>query len=157
MVQSTNYELHRRSPNDSANKNDPMKYARNVMMNISTQDNVLSMPALNGRTSPGSDTLTGVSNFHQKPRSPFISNDMDMSGVLSMSALGGQSPNKKNHQLKTSADNGGTRAMQQFTNTELVNTQATHEGLSELDMPPITQNSSKQEHPHVAYNLRSAD
>ena len=102
----------RRSPNESSNRVDPtnpLKYARNVMMNIHTQDYGTSQVDMRRNVSPTSEMLV---TRPQEPRSPFAQSGLEIAGVLS-SAVQGQSPTNNNHvQLDSSA-------IQQYTNSEL--------------------------------------
>ena len=112
-----------RSPNNSSTRNDPMKYARNVMMNISNP----SMPNLKLRSSPNSEAmLANISNM-QNQRSPFASNGMEIAGVLSSSALGHHHNNPSHGGNKESEVwpevpskfTASNTAIQQFTNADL--------------------------------------
>lgn len=88
-----------------------MKYARNVMMDISTQEHLPSMSALNVRASPSSDMMAGP--HLQPPRSPFASNGMEIAGVLSSSALGQSPSNPSKIEFDVpSKKNPGAKAIQ---------------------------------------------
>ena len=73
-----------RSSNDSKARADPMKYARNVMMNINTQDYRKSKSVLKDRGSPTSFEAKSHHILPNYPRSPFASNGMEIAGVQSV-------------------------------------------------------------------------